>query len=207
MTLPRNVVAIRKDAFLACGAQRIDVDESNRHYRSVDGVLYNKVGDKLIRCPAVKESVTIPEQVTSIEKGAFESCGRLTEICLPQSVAKIGSGAFYNCGMLAHIVLPEGLPCIEKKMFYNCSALTSVTILNGAAKIKREAFSGCEQLKDIFIPDSVKEIDSRWRETYPRLQVKLTIHTVAGSYAERFARENKIRCKTDGPSRSASTRP
>ena len=165
------------------------------------------MGDKLIRCPAVKEIVTIPEQVTSIEKGAFESCGCLTEICLPQSVTKIGSGAFYNCGMLAHIVLPEGLACIEKKMFYNCSALTSVTIPNGAAKIKREAFSGCEQLKDIFIPDSVKEIDSRWRETYPRLQVKLTIHTVAGSYAERFARENKIRCKTDGPSRSASTRP
>ena len=65
----------------------------------------------------------------------------------------------------------------------------------GVARIEKGAFSGCDHLKDIVIPDSVKEIDPGWRETQPPCKMKLTIHTTPGSYAEWFARENKIRCK------------
>ena len=128
-------------------------------------------------------------------KGAFEGCSGLLEICLPESVTSIGRGAFYQCSRLEKIVLPEGLEKIEKELFGYCRALTSITIPGRVARIEKGAFSGCDHLKDIVIPDSVKEIDPGWRETQPPCKMKLTIHTTPGSYAEWFARENKIRCK------------
>lgn len=110
VTLSENIGTIRKKAFLGCGAMKqIHVDERNRHYRAIDGVLYNKAGTKLIRCPEGKKNVIFSERVTSIEKGAFEGCSGLLEICLPESVTSIGRGAFYQCSRLEKIVLPEGI--------------------------------------------------------------------------------------------------
>ena len=47
----------------------------------------------------------------------------------------------------------------------------------------------------IYENDDVRIYDTGWRETQPPCKMKLTIHTTPGSYAEWFARENKIRCK------------
>ena len=45
-------------------------------------------------------------QVTSIEKYAFEGCTSLTTITVPKSVTSIARGAFYNCPSLESMTLP-----------------------------------------------------------------------------------------------------
>jgi hypothetical protein len=45
-------------------------------------------------------SVTIPESVTSIGKGAFKDCSSLTSVTIPESVTSIGKSAFDGCEAL-----------------------------------------------------------------------------------------------------------
>ena len=63
------------------------------------------------------------------------------------------------------VVIPNGVTSIGEQVFEDCSSLTSVTIPEGVTSIGNWAFDSC-----------------------PRL----TIHVPAGSYAEKYARENRI---------------
>ena len=62
--------------------------------------------------------VEIPDTVTSISYGAFQSCSGLTSIEIPSSVTSIGSSAFKGCGRLTNITV--GSPAL-----LNHSALSS----------------------------------------------------------------------------------
>ena len=138
--------------------------------------------------PYIREHISVevpePAEATRIKLRISEKERQKTAV-----LAELDTVESYIAG------LPEGLEKIEKELFGYCRALTSITIPGRVARIEKGAFSGCDHLKDIVIPDSVKEIDPGWRETQPPCKMKLTIHTTPGSYAEWFARENKIRCK------------
>ena len=74
----------------------IDVDEDNRTYRSVDGVLFTKDLSELICCPAGRAGTyTIPATVKSIDDFAFIGCGKLERIEVPKSVEN-ESGDVWN---------------------------------------------------------------------------------------------------------------
>ena len=72
-------------------------------------------------------SVTIPNSVTSIGKGAFSDCRGLTSVDIPNSVTIIGNAAF--CG---------------------CSGLTSITIPNSVKRIRENAFAYCSKLENVY---------------------------------------------------------
>ena len=46
------------------------------------------------------QSITLPQSVKCISKGAFDSCESLTSITIPDSVTSIGKWAFSRCFML-----------------------------------------------------------------------------------------------------------
>jgi hypothetical protein len=52
------------------------------------------------------QTVSIPSEVTSIERGAFYQCG-LTSVTIPSSVTDIGVGAF-GCNSLRSVVFADG---------------------------------------------------------------------------------------------------
>lgn len=56
-----------------CSLQSVTVPESNAHYKTVDGILYNKAMTDLILVPATKPmaSYTVPASVTTIKVNAF----------------------------------------------------------------------------------------------------------------------------------------
>ncbi len=74
----------------------ITVDESNKNFCSIDGVLFNKDQTKLIQYPIGKTdaSYIIPSGVTTIADETFYRCNSLTEITIPNSVTNIGNAAF-----------------------------------------------------------------------------------------------------------------
>ena len=158
--IPQNVSTVDGSAFYGMlSARRISVSAANRHYASVDGVLFNASKTKLIAYPAaVTASYTVPEGLTEIGAYAFAfssmgsvslggvqvigesafECSRLGSVAIPDSVYSLGEGAFYGCDELSSASLGAGLTDVSKYAFANCVSLTEITI-PAAIKVIREA--------------------------------------------------------------------
>ncbi len=102
-------------------------------------------------------SITIPENITTIEEGTFYGCYRLTSITIPENITSIGKQAFYLCSSLTSITIPKNITTIEEGTFYGCSSLISIVIPSSVEEIGDEAFVGCG-LKEIAIPYKVTKI-------------------------------------------------
>ncbi|MGN0487944.1 MAG: leucine-rich repeat domain-containing protein [Ruminococcus sp.] len=125
-------------------------------------------------------SITIPDSVTSIGRGAFDDtawynnqpdgvvyAGKIVYKCkgdCPETVslkdATIGicDYAFYDCGSLTSITIPSSVTSIGNWVFDGCKSLTSVTIPDSVASIGAEAFRYCTSLTSVTIPSSVTSI-------------------------------------------------
>ena len=131
LTIPSSVTSIGIAAFSSCSKlTSIEVDENNPNYKSIDGVLYSKNGEKLIQCPGGKtDSVTISEGVTSIKNSAFYVCSGLTSLTIPSSVTSIEDFAFYNCSGLTSVTYTgTSDPSPGEKVFDKCEKLKAVNV-------------------------------------------------------------------------------
>lgn len=103
-------------------------------------------------------SVTFGNSVKTIGESAFVSCASLTSVTIGENVETIGDGAFNSCEKLYSVVVPNSVKSIGYYAFQFCTSLTSVTLGNRLEKICNDAFLGCESLRSIIIPKSVKTI-------------------------------------------------
>ena len=160
VTIPNSVTSIGEGAFVGCGGlQNIYVDPENTNYSSIDGILYSKDATSIIKVPATKNNVNIPNSVTSIEYGAFYGCRDLTSVIIPNSVTSIGDYAFYDCSGLTSVAIPNSVISIGNYVFEDCRGLTSVTIPNSVTSIGFGAFHSCKSLISVTIPNSVTYIE------------------------------------------------
>lgn len=160
IAIPASVTSIYTKTFSKCESlASITVDADNEKYSSDDGVLYDKKATMLILCPMAKESINIPETVTTISANALENCSLIKEIVLPDTLSALGDSCFANCTSLEKINIPENVRVINYYAFQGCSSLVSAAIPDGAYIIATGAFDGCTSLSDIVIPESVINID------------------------------------------------
>ena len=138
--------------FTGCTSlESIEVDEDNPTMMSVGGVLFNKDGTRLYAYPAGKkaESYVVPEGVTWVGAGAFDSNGYLASLELPESISIICGYAFNGCTLGALVI--RGIldsRCIDRFLFYG---------LNESAKLYVQA-SEIDRYKDIF-PGTILPLD------------------------------------------------
>lgn len=97
LTLGSGVTSIDINAFqdqVHTNLTSLAVNSSNTTYYSVDGVLFSKDPNALIKYPMHKAGgeYTVPDGVTAIGSGAFTFCESLTNITFPSSVTNIGDG-------------------------------------------------------------------------------------------------------------------
>ena len=79
--------------------RELEVESGSKSFKSVDGVLFDAEGERLIAYPLNKEDTeyTVPDKTETIGEKAFYFNSSITKVTLPKSVRTIGSSAFAGC--------------------------------------------------------------------------------------------------------------
>lgn len=146
VTIPENVSVIEDGIFYGCmSLTEIDVNEKNKNYISVDGVLYTKDMTQLVAYPVGKKSAefVIPDGVKKIFGGTFGGSSSLTNITISDSVTTIGDEAFSDCSVLKLITISQNVAKIEEYAFSNCSSLESIIFESSDCNIYDGSYTIC----------------------------------------------------------------
>ena len=111
--------------FAGCNIKEYIVASDNPNYKSIDGILFNKSGDTLLRYPSAKADkiYTVSDDVVCIYNGAFGDCDNLEEVILPVTVTKIGERAFSCCDNLKRMKILLEVKEISYRAFSECPSL------------------------------------------------------------------------------------
>lgn len=143
------------------GLTEFIVDENNKNYKSIEGILYeikynedgSLLGYNLVVCPQSKGGVIdLPSKTLSINNYAFYQNTAIQELKFSNGVENemtVGSYAFYECSNLAKVQLPNGLKTISEYSFYNCLLLEEVVIPNTLEVLPSKGFSTCPELSKV----------------------------------------------------------
>ena len=92
-------------------------------------------------------SITISENIKSIEQNAFAHCENIKTVYWNATeCTSCTNSIFYNCIRLTDAVIKDGVTTIPHNAFDSCRALENITIPNSVTYVGN-AFSGCNDLK------------------------------------------------------------
>lgn len=83
---------------------------------------------------------------------------KLESLRIPNWVTEIAPGAFESCASLKKLYIPGNIKVISKDAFCYCYGLQEVTIASGVREIEVNAFLRCGHLKKVYIPDTLEKI-------------------------------------------------
>ena len=104
------------------------------------------------------ETITLPNSIKRIGRGAFQYCDTLQSIILPNVIDSINDGTFRECKSLESIVIPQSVKGIRSNAFFKCITLQKVELSSGLIEIQPFAFYRCEKLEDINLPSTLTSI-------------------------------------------------
>ena len=136
------------------------------------------ISEFAFRTTGTELAVTFREGVTAIPAKAFDSRNELTSVTLPETLKTIGSYAFRRCVKLTGVSFPSSLREIGEEAFrrtklteaelpgcalgsaafYECPQLKTLVIGEGTEIIPSECFKDCSELENVWLPDSLREI-------------------------------------------------
>ena len=161
--IPKSVTEMGLDPFLGCtGLKNIYVDEDSESYTSIDGILYDKAVETLVRCPLARAGkVTVPSTVKTIGDYGFSACSSLASLALPEGLLTLRSYALSQCSALKSIQLPSTLVELGSYALFYCSGISGIALPSGLTSIGDHAFYGCTELYTIVLPAKVSSIGNR----------------------------------------------
>ncbi len=185
IVLPRDLTELGAGMLDGCiSLERIEVDDGNKKFCSIDGVLFSADKTTLIKYPMGRydEYYSIPSGVKTISESAFGGASYLEDIDIPSSVTKIGKNAFVgtrffdlftsyqngvftvgHCALTAEgdfgSIFTDGYSVIADGAFEYCSGLTGMHIKSEITRIGKDTFKNCENLTRLALPTSVKTIE------------------------------------------------
>ena len=91
--------------------------------------------------------------VTGFSVNVFAYCKNITSVTIPDSIVEINRGAFGYCESLTSVTIPNSVTSIGTETFYGCKSLTDITIPESVTRIGDSAFWGCKSLNAVYITD------------------------------------------------------
>ena len=189
-SLPASVSHVGYCAFNFENAMTsFDVSGQNQYYSSLNGILYNKAQNKLVRYPGGLTNFIIPSGVTVIDTAAFEGIDNLHAIIIPSTVIKLSVEAFYWCTNLKIIDIPGTVTTIGAYAFYNCSGLTSITVHSNTPvnlSLSDSVFNFVDKSScTLYVPSGTKasyQAANQWKDFKNIIELNYkTVNIVAGS--------------------------
>lgn len=108
-------------------------------------------------------NIKIPQNITKINKAAFQACPKLQSLIIPDSVVNIEEQICYQCSQLTNVVLPTNIEIIPQLAFMDCNALTTITIPSNVKEIGKQAFYSTTEsssLTDVYYEGT----EDQWNE-------------------------------------------
>lgn len=141
-----------------CSAAAYYAAADNPYLCSVDGVLYSKGMDRLVRYPQGRtdRSYEVADTVEVIDQYAFCYADGLTAVDLPEGLKKIEASAFAGTE-IPTFRLPESLEYIGAEAFAGNTFLETITIPKNVSNLDI-AFTQCDHLESIVF-ESTKAIE------------------------------------------------
>jgi hypothetical protein len=163
ISIGKNVSLIGGSAFFGTnGLQDFQVDSDNLFFSSIEGVLFSKNMERLLRYPVMNPRIQylIPNGVITIDEYAFAKAIYLEEVIMSSSIVEAKKGSFMMTSSLLQITLSENLIVISEEMFSYAMKLQEIVIPNKVIMIDAYAFENCYQLQTVTIGKQVEEIAS-----------------------------------------------
>ena len=88
----------------------------------------------------------------------FRDCSLLKTISLSNNLKTMNPDLFASCSALERITLPDSVVEIEGSVFRGCTSLTSIIIPPLVKEIDLSMFAGCENLCSITLPEGIEHI-------------------------------------------------
>lgn len=106
-------------------------------------------------------SVTIPEGVKVIGRGAFTRSAIIGEVHLPSTCREIYENAFSET-KIRNVIFPDGLSVIGHEAFRGCDRLSgTITLPKNISRVSKSTFEGCTMLSGVVLPEKIKVIDQK----------------------------------------------
>ena len=121
--------------------------------------LSTRIGESAFENCKSLNTISLPSNVSMIDKAAFKGCESLTEFTVPSRVDKIDESTFEGCISLNKIVIGDRCLGVSTKAFWQCENLKEINWNNKLTYIGENAFTLCKSIKSICLPKSLKVID------------------------------------------------
>ncbi len=172
ITIPQTITSIDVKAMSAFSAvESFYVYSSNPSFMDINGVVFDKMGKKLVLFPSARTEYDLPKYTAAIGDYAF--CGSQIQklnISEPQSELEI-------------------LSSVGAYAFADCVGLEEINI-DCAGKVGKGAFAGCENLKTVYVSSDLTEIGEG---AFEGVSEDFVIEGYnANCYAAEYAQENGI---------------
>ena len=167
VTIPVDVEEIANNPFAGCPL--LSLDNKSKHFKLIDGVLFDKKKTILIYYAISKKNETykIPSSVQIIGKHSFFLADNLKTVFIPKSVIKLENNPFSGCSKL-EVVNKSPYINIINKVIYNRFKTSVLGCINSIEaeelnllpikSIGRNSFWNCKGIKKIILSSTLKQI-------------------------------------------------
>lgn len=158
ITVPATVTGIGSNAFGGIKIAEIQVEDGNRSFCSIDGVLYDQWKWHIIRYPAGKTDAafTIPDTVKTIDGYAFFQNHHLTTLTMSDSVNVVCPNSISNLSKLTTLRLSDNITRLPAFALENNDSITEYVMPKNLVHILNTAVQGCDSLaRIVFQGDAV----------------------------------------------------
>lgn len=149
INIPDSVTNIGSSAFADCTNLKNVNFGNNSNLTNIDQTAFQL-------CTSL-ESIEIPDGVESIGKMAFRKCSNLKSVTLPENLTSVQGYVFSGCTSLEKIKIPNLLTKIENYMFRGCTALSEVEFSNSITTIGESAFYECAAIVTVKFDGTIEQ--------------------------------------------------